>query len=603
MRRRLFLNGLAGAAALGLVAREVHAADRVTVTVEVDRLSTQVGEAVELSVSVERLGEGAGIPEPVLPDLAALGITLAGQPSSFRGFSTMILNGAVQRRATQTYSYTLIPSKPGSFSLPVHVMNGAVKIKAPRTPVLEVTGAAPVATPIAGGSGDPTEAQGDMFLWTRLDKPRAYVGEQLIYVLEVYERLPFPNIQLRALPGFQDFWSEELPEGEMRNEAVAGVGYRVHPGLRRALFPQRAGTLTISAPEVGIGMRRRVGGRPTTVEVLPLPTAGRPAKFSVNNVGLYTIAAKVDRNKVKQGEPFTLTVTITGTGNIRVIDPGAWPELDGLRRYDPKAETRLSVGNQLGGERTYAFLMIPERGGKLEVPPHSFSFFDPATAKYQTVSTQAIAIAVAGDANAPAPAAAPSDTPAPTNTAKAGEDDLLAPLITPDTLPRVGTTPSWLTPGRFTAGMVLAPVMLVASVAARAVWRRLGPDEGSRASAARAERQRLLMAQCERGVVSGEGFYNAVSQLLQGQAVERAGPEGQGLPRRGLQELLARRGVLAEDVARLGQLLDRCDAARFGGAGPGAAAGPSEGASDRKAILDDALALLRRSSLAKKGAG
>ena len=57
MRRRLLLTGLAGAAALGLVAREAHAADRVTVTVEIDRLSTQVGEAVELSVSVERLGE------------------------------------------------------------------------------------------------------------------------------------------------------------------------------------------------------------------------------------------------------------------------------------------------------------------------------------------------------------------------------------------------------------------------------------------------------------------------------------------------------------------------------------------------------------------
>jgi hypothetical protein len=496
------MTGLAGAAALGLVAREVHAADRVTVAVELDRLTAQVGEAVEMSVTVERLGEGAGIPDPVLPDLAALGITLAGEPSTYRGFSTMVINGTVQRRATQTYSYTLIPGKPGSFSLPVHVMNGAVKIKAPRTPVLEVTGTAPVAAPIAGGSGDPTAAQGDMFLWTRLDKPRAYVGEQLIYVLEVYERLPFPNIQLRALPGFQDFWSEELPEGEMRTENVAGTTYRVHPGLRRALFPQRAGTLTISAPEVGVGMRRRVSGRPSSVEVLPLPTEGRPANFSANNVGLYTIAAKVDRARVKQGEPFTLTVTIAGTGNIRVIDPGAWPELDGLRRYDPKAETRLSVGSQLGGERSYEFLMIPERGGKLVVPPHSFSFFDPATAKYQTVATQAIEIEVAGDPKAAAVSEPTSETPAPAKAVKSGgEDDLLAPLITPDVLPRVGTTPSWLTPARFTAGMVLAPVVLVASMAARAVWQRVGPDERSRASAARARPpeivDRAMRARCE----------------------------------------------------------------------------------------------------------
>ncbi len=594
--RRRFLTGLAGAAALGLLARPAHAADRVTVTVELDRTTTQVGEAVELSIQVERVGEGRGIPDPVLPDLAALGITIAGDPSTFRGFTSMNINGVTQSRITQTYSYTLIPGKPGKFSLPVHVMNGAVKINATRTPVLEVTGTAVAAAPpVAGSSSDPTEAQGDIFLWTRLDKPRAYVGEQLIYALEVYERLPFPNIQLRALPGFPDFWSEELPEGEMRTEAVAGTPYRVHPGLRRALFPQRAGTLTISAPEVGVGMRRRVGGRATTVEVLPLPSEGRPADFSANNVGLYTIAAKVDRAKVKQGEPFTLTVTIAGTGNIRVIDPGAWPELDGLRRYDPKLETRATVGTQLGGEQIYEFLIIPERSGALQVPAHSFSFFDPATARYQTVSTQPIAITVAGDPNAPAPSVATTDPAAPNKAAKARDDGLLAPLITPEAVPRVTVESSWLTPRRFTTGMLLAPVALGVGSLARTLWRRLGPDDSSRASAARLARQRSLIAQAEAGVASGEGFYNALSQLLQALAVERAGAQGEGLPRRALLELLARKGVAADDLTRLGKLLDRGDAARFGAA--------SEAASDRKAALDDALALVRRSSLAATARG
>ncbi len=590
--RRRFLTGVAGAVALGLFARTAHAADRVTVSVELDRNSTQVGEAVEFTIQVERVGEGRGIPDPVLPDFTALGITIAGDPSTFRGFTSMNINGVSQSRITQTYSYTLIPSKPGKFSLPVHVMNGAVKINAIRTPILEVTGTAVTAAPpVAGSSSDPTEAQGEIFLWTRLDKPRAYVGEQLIYALEVYERLPFPNIQLRALPGFPDFWSEELPDGEMRTESVAGTGYRVHPGLRRALFPQRAGTLTISAPEVSVGMRRRVGGRATTVEVLPLPSEGRPAGFSANNVGLYTIAAKVDRAKVKQGEPFTLTITIAGTGNIRVIDPGAWPELDGLRRYDPKVETHASVGAQLGGDQVYEFLIIPERAGALQVPVHSFSFFDPATARYQTVSTQPIEIMVAGDPNAAAPSPVSNDAPAP-GKATASDDGLLAPLITPDAVPRVAVSTSWLTPRRFTNGMLLVPTALAVGGLARGLWRRLGPDDSSRASAARLARQRGLIAQAEAGVASGEGFYHALSQLLQALAVERAGAEGEGLPRRALLELLARKGVVAEDLKRLGELLDRGDAARFGAA--------SEAASDRKAALDDALTLVRRSSLAKK---
>jgi len=597
--RRGFVTGLMGAAGL-LVSGRARAAERVSVATELDRLSVEVGEAVEFTVQVEVEG-GGGTPEPVLPDFAAMGLTLAGPPSSFRSSGSTVSFGTgrgtvMQSRAIQTYSYTLIASKPGRFALAVHVMNGGTKVAAPRTPVLEVTGTAAEAAPLPGGIDGPTEAQGDLFLWTRLDKSRAYVGEQIVYTLEVYERLPFPNIQLRALPGFQDFWSEELPEGNQRTETVAGVPYRVHPGLRRGLFPQRAGTLTITAAEVGVGMRRRVRGRPTAIEVLPLPAEGRPAEFSANNVGLYTIEAAIDRAKVKQGEPFTLTVTISGTGNIRVIDPGAWPELEGMRRYDPKLETRMAVGMRLGGDRIYQFLIIPERAGTLTIPPHRFSFFDPASASYQTVRSAPIEVTVLADAAAaaaPSPSAEPAPAPAE-RAAKSDEDALLAPLLTPDALPRAASDSSWLTPRRFTAGMLLAPAVLAASAGGRALWRRYGPDEASRASAARAARQRALVDQAERGVTTGEGFYPALAQLLQGLAVARAGAEGEGLPRRALLDLLARRGVASPDLERLGRLLDRCDAARFGAL--------SEDAGARKLALDDALALLRRSSLAAKEA-
>jgi hypothetical protein len=96
-------------------------------------------------------------------------------------------------------------------------------------------------------------------------------------------------------------------------------------------------------------------------------------------------------------------------------------------------------------------------------------------------------------------------------------------------------------------------------------------------------------------VSSGEGFYNSLAQLLQGAAARRAGPEGEGLPRRALLELLARRGVEAADIEKLGRLLDRSDAARFGAAA-------SETADQRRATLDEGLALLRRSSLTRKEA-
>jgi hypothetical protein len=237
-------------------------------------------------------------------------------------------------------------------------------------------------------------------------------------------------------------------------------------------------------------------------------------------------------------------------------------------------------------------LIIPEKAGDLQIPAHSFAFFDPATARYQTVQTRPIALAVAPDANAPAPARQ-GDAPVETSTDE--HEGLLAPILTPETLPRTSSTGSWLTSGRFMTGMILAPVVFVASAVGRSLWRRYGPDEASRQAAARALKEKELVAQAERGVGSGEGFYNSLAQLLQAAAARRAGPEGEGLPRRPLLELLARRGVEAADVERLGKLLDRCDAARFGAAA-------SETAEQRRVALDEGLALLRRSSLTRKGA-
>ncbi|WP_434418424.1 BatD family protein [Nannocystis pusilla] len=593
-RRRLLQ--LAGAAGLGLYLspRAAHADTKSRIVAEIDRDRVEVGEAFELTVQVDSEGErGSEVPEPVLPDLAALGLQIVGMPATYRSTSSSFSFGTgrgstMTTRTTLTSVYTLIASKPGRIELPVHIIEGKTKVTPPRTPAIEVTGQAAPTEPIPAAADGPTEPQGDIFLWTRLDKPTVFVGEQLTYTLEIYERLPFLQIQLRQLPGFQDFWSEELPQGQMRQAVVGNTAYRVHPGLRRALFPQRAGTLTLSPAEVGIGMRRRITGRPVTVEVKPLP-AGAPPDFSPNNVGVYTIRAQADRTNIKVGEPFTLTIAIQGTGNVRVIDPGAWPEMPGLRRYEPKVETDVTTGAQLGGERRYAFLVIPERGGQLTVPPHTFHYFDPATASYQTAISAPIELTVAGDPNAaPTPT---TDAPPPPSAAE--EEGILAPIAEPPTLPRATPSPSWLTPSRWGWAMAGAPVLLALGTAANSLWRRFGPDEHSRVAAARAAKQRELLAQAERGLASGDGFYPALAQLLQAAAVERAGPEGEGLPRHALLALLARKGVSSADCDRLRDLLDRCDAARFGARG--------ESASEREAALRTTRELLTSSTALKPG--
>lgn len=583
LSRRSFTRGLGRALALGTAApllwrAAVARAAEVVAEASLSDTTTRVGEPVQLTLSLEVTGARApaDIPWPaaLIDDFEVSAVQSVG------GWSSNLFGGPQSRVSTRKVSALITPKVAGKFELGFAVEVDGATVES-NVPVLEVLPADAKLPENPAGRG-PTEAQGPVFLWATVDKERAYVGEQITYALDVYERRSFLGIHLRKPPSFTDFFTEELPEGEPSIARVGVADYRVRPGLRRALFPQRAGTLEIGAAELSVGGRQRILSPALTVEVLPLPGEGRPAGFSPNNVGRFTIAATVDRTELAANEPVTLRITIAGEGNVKFVDPGPWPEIDGVRRYEPKVDTELRKGTTLAGERRYEFLLIPERGGALEIPAHELAFFDPAAARYEVVRTEPIVLTVAGGQAAPPP---PEPTPEP-------EGERLSPLVLGSALPRHTPRDRWLTEGRWLWGMLAVPVLAATGLGGAALWRRFGADEQSRARARRRQRQRELVDAAERAIESGQGFHGTLGKLLQELAVERAGAEGVGLPRPELLRLLGSKGVPSSDIDRLRELLDRCDAARFGAQG--------DSREDRQTLLEEVLDLVRTSHLAKE---
>lgn len=583
LSRRSFTRGLGRVLALGtaapLLARAAVAwAAEVVAEASLSDTTTRVGEPVQLTMSLEVSGARAPTdipwPKALIDDFEVSAVQSVG------GWSGDLFGGPQSRISTRKVSALITPKVAGKFELGFAVEIDGVQVES-NVPVLEVL-EADATLPQTEAGRTPTEAQGPVFLWATVDKEKAYVGEQITYALDVYERRSFLGIHLRKPPSFTDFFTEELPEGEPSMRRVGVVDYRVRPGLRRALFPQRAGTLEIGAAELSVGGRQRILSPALTVEVLPLPGEGRPVGFSPNNVGRFTIAANVDRTELAANEPVTLRVTIAGEGNVKFVDPGPWPEIAGVRRYEPKVDTELRKGTTLGGERRYEFLLIPERGGTLEIPAHELAFFDPGTARYEVVRTEPIVLTVAGGEAAPP---APEPTPEP-------EGERLSPLVLGDALPRHTPRDRWLTEARWLWGMLAVPMLAATGLGGAALWRRFGADEQSRARARRRERHRELVDAAERAIESGQGFHGTLGKLLQELAVERAGAEGVGLPRPELLRLLTNKGVPPADVDRLRELLDRCDAARFGAQG--------DTREDRQTLLEEVLDLVRTSHLAKE---
>lgn len=582
--RRSFTRGLGRALALGLAAplvghTAVAWAAEVVAEASVSATTTRVGEPVQLTLSIEV--RGARVPADVPWPKALLGDFEVSSIQTVGGWSGPLFGGPGGRVDTRKISALITPKVAGKFELGFSIEIDGETFES-SVPVLEVL-AADAELPQTPAGRVPTEAPGPVFLWPTIDKEKAYVGEQITYALDVYERRSFLGIHLRKPPSFTDFFTEELPEGEPTVQQVGVAEYRVRPGLRRALFPQRAGTLEIGAAELSVGGRQRILSPALTVEVLPLPGEGRPARFSPNNVGRFTIAATVDRATIAANEPVTLRVTIEGEGNVKFVDPGPWPEIPGVRRYEPKVETTLRKGTVLGGERRYEFLLIPERAGQLTIPAHELAFFDPAAARYEVVRTEPIVLTVSGDEAAEPPAPAPEP-----------EGERLSPLVLGDALPRHAPRDRWMTPTRWLYGMLAVPTIAAAGLGGAALWRRFGADERSRAKARRRQRHRELIDAAEHAIDGGQGFHGTLGKLLQELAVERAGAEGVGLPRPELLRLLVQQGVPSPDVERLRDLLDRCDAARFGARG--------DTREDRRALLDEVLDLVRNSRLAKEAA-
>ena len=62
-----------------------------------------------------------------------------------------------------------------------------------------------------------------------------------------------------------------------------------------------------------------VESNPLTIDVKPLPSTGKPLDFS-GAVGSFNMASEIDRTELKSNEPINLKVTISGKGNLELID-------------------------------------------------------------------------------------------------------------------------------------------------------------------------------------------------------------------------------------------------------------------------------------------
>jgi hypothetical protein len=135
-----------------------------------------------------------------------------------------------------------------------------------------------------------------------------------------------------------------------------------------------------------------VPGTSRTVQVLPLPE-GKPESFT-GAVGTFTIKATLDKLQARTNDALTFVLTVSGSGNLRLIEAPAVSFPPDFEVYDPK--TTVPAGaTDVSGYKTFEYLIIPRHSGTYSIPGVAFSYFDPTARQYKTLLSEGFTLDIA----------------------------------------------------------------------------------------------------------------------------------------------------------------------------------------------------------------
>jgi len=539
-----------------------------TVSATLDQPQISLGDSAQLTVTVSGSQN-----QPDTPNVEGLDIQAIRQSSQIS-----LVNGSLTLSASTIYSIT--PQREGNFVIPaikvgdaasqpltLHVVKDAAAgpmatpvpaSPAPGGPVPSSSGPVvlPPPSPASGSSnaGNAPEPEGRFgSIVVVLPKKEIYVGELVPVDIKVYipDDAQVTNMEL------PEFTSEGLtlnPLGDKpgkSEEAANGRGYTVltwHSaltGVKMGDYPiELKMQVSVIVPQpmpqgdpddvfnslfrnafASMGTKKDVTlqNKAETLKVLPLPAAGRPADFS-GAVGQFEIESSASPTSVNAGDPITLRLKITGTGNFDRVSSNLLPSDAHWKTYSPKShfDPADSVGYQ--GTKTFEQPIIPNDSSVTSVPAATFSYFDPETRQYVTRTAAPVAVTVSGSAAPPPVNSSVASSPAPASAAppaaaapgaNANVTDLRANRLEPGSFV-ASLQPVYLNPW-FVAGQSLPLLALLGGLALLRRQRQFSHPERVRATAIqRAIRQQInAMDEAMRNHQTDAFFIHARTALQQ----------------------------------------------------------------------------------------
>lgn len=389
----------------------------------------QVSVGEQFQVSYELNGDGKDFRSPNFTNFEVI-----GGPFSSTSSSVQIINGSVTKTNTQTYSFHLRAIKEGNFTMPQASITVDKKRITSEPCEINVVASQNGNSTYSGSSNNgnnysqANDNAREVFLEAMPNKRKVYLGEQIVLTYRIYYTIPISQLTVSKSPSYAGFWTKDVTNnnGTLQQSSVIrdGKQYNVATIQEIVLFPQKSGKLVIDPLDISClaqvrqqknrsqsydpfedffgdvfgttytNVRKDIKSQPIEIEVMPLPNNNKPQSFK-GAVGQFTFTTKIDKSELKVNEAFTFTVTVSGKGNIELLElpkPIFPPDFE---VYDPKISTSIK-DNALGisGSKKAEYIVIPRVSGDFKLEYTEFSYFNPTLDKYETLRSDVSQIIV-----------------------------------------------------------------------------------------------------------------------------------------------------------------------------------------------------------------
>ncbi len=491
-----------------------------------------------------------------------------------RGSSTSVknVNGNVSKEAS--YNYTLIPLKKGPLKIPGLIVQSGRDQYMTREIIVQVS-----------ENPNPYDDSRDVFVTVIVSTHTPYEGQQIIYTVKIFHAVQITGAKFQK-PEFNGFAVKKVEEDRSYKTVISGREYSVIE-LNFVLIPLNAGELIVepavlTCELVRLGQRRRSTfdsffddpffGRATlepktvstealNINVKPLPPYTEKVPFS-GLVGKFAVQAILDDTEIAVGDSTTLSIVISGSGNIMDAEEPAIIIPETFKVYKDNAEEAVTIDRSgFSGKKVFRMALVPVKEGNLDITPFRFSYFDVTKGRYEVLETDPLFIKTR-----PAVEKEPLEGFSIKDTASFQKrKKIKVEFIGRDILPLKEGIDSLETKTVFSVYWLFLYLFipLFGYLMVRLYF--LFADKPMDEKTVMSQRANMALKKAGKGELSGEDFLSCLYTALISAVLSNAGVKGESLTYTEVRDILMKGGYPEETGRHAAQLLSNIESARYGG--------------------------------------